>query len=186
MLGRVVGVSGYAQSGKDTVGEYLVEKHGYERIAFADKVREATVELIESVYFEEYGMVDLKDIFYGNAYEDLKKRPEVRNELVRVAETMRSILGPSIWAEPVIQEIRKRPYKRFVVTDVRKPEEANLLHHYFHTTIIGVSRPGIGPAEEVEAKSILGVPVDFALVNNGDIKKLHKAIDDLMIKGYLI
>jgi hypothetical protein len=36
---RVVGISGKARSGKDTVGQFL-EKHGYERHAFADPLKE--------------------------------------------------------------------------------------------------------------------------------------------------
>ena len=32
---EVIGLTGYAQSGKDTVASILVEKYGYRRIAFA-------------------------------------------------------------------------------------------------------------------------------------------------------
>ena len=37
---EVIGLTGYAQSGKDTVASILVEKYGYRRIAFADKIRD--------------------------------------------------------------------------------------------------------------------------------------------------
>ena len=36
----IIGLSGYAQSGKDTVANILVQHYGYKRVAFADKIRE--------------------------------------------------------------------------------------------------------------------------------------------------
>ena len=36
----IIGLTGYAQSGKDTVAKILVENYGFTRIAFADKIRE--------------------------------------------------------------------------------------------------------------------------------------------------
>ena len=35
----VIGLSGYASSGKDTVAQFLIEEHGFEKIAFADPIR---------------------------------------------------------------------------------------------------------------------------------------------------
>ena len=37
----IIGLSGYAQSGKDTVAEILVEEYGYTRVAFADIIKQA-------------------------------------------------------------------------------------------------------------------------------------------------
>ena len=36
---NIIGISGKAGSGKDTVAEYLVEKHGYMKISFADPLK---------------------------------------------------------------------------------------------------------------------------------------------------
>jgi dephospho-CoA kinase len=35
----IIGLTGYAQSGKDTVANILVENYGYQRVAFADPIR---------------------------------------------------------------------------------------------------------------------------------------------------
>ena len=37
---NVIGLTGYAQSGKDTLASILVEKYGYSRVAFGDKIRD--------------------------------------------------------------------------------------------------------------------------------------------------
>mgnify|MGYP006283771541 FL=1 len=41
----IIGLTGYAQSGKDTVASLLVEHYGYERVAFADKIRSFLYEM---------------------------------------------------------------------------------------------------------------------------------------------
>lgn len=37
----IIGITGRKFNGKDTLGEYLVEHHGYKRFAFADALKEA-------------------------------------------------------------------------------------------------------------------------------------------------
>jgi len=36
----IIGLSGYASAGKDSVAQILVEKFGYKRMAFADAIRD--------------------------------------------------------------------------------------------------------------------------------------------------
>jgi dephospho-CoA kinase len=59
----IIGLSGYARSGKDTVAELLCLNYGFRRISFADPMREAILILnpkIDSIthvahYVEDYG-----------------------------------------------------------------------------------------------------------------------------------
>src|SRR5687768_3384285 len=37
---RIIGITGRAGSGKDTVADYLVERHGFVKIAFADPIKQ--------------------------------------------------------------------------------------------------------------------------------------------------
>jgi hypothetical protein len=41
----IIGLSGYARSGKDTVAELLVLNYGFKRMAFADGIRESLIAL---------------------------------------------------------------------------------------------------------------------------------------------
>ena len=36
----IIGLTGYARSGKDTVAQILVDKFGFTRVAFADPIRD--------------------------------------------------------------------------------------------------------------------------------------------------
>ena len=40
MTHRILGITGKKGSGKDTTAEYLIERYGYIRFAFGDKVKE--------------------------------------------------------------------------------------------------------------------------------------------------
>ena len=42
---EIIGLSGFAQSGKDTSGRHLIDNHGFTRYAFADRIREIMLDL---------------------------------------------------------------------------------------------------------------------------------------------
>lgn len=42
---EIIGLSGFAQSGKDTSGRHFIENHGFTRYAFADRIREIMLDL---------------------------------------------------------------------------------------------------------------------------------------------
>jgi dephospho-CoA kinase len=52
----IIGLTGYARTGKDTVASVLVKDFGFERIAFADPIRELLYELnpkVNGIYLRE-------------------------------------------------------------------------------------------------------------------------------------
>jgi len=54
---KIVGLCGYAQSGKDTLTKMLVEKEGFERRAFADLMKEMLLRINPYVrYSNDYGV----------------------------------------------------------------------------------------------------------------------------------
>ena len=48
---NVIGLTGYAGSGKDTLANILVEEYGFTRIAFADKTKEFLYDLNPGIGF---------------------------------------------------------------------------------------------------------------------------------------
>jgi hypothetical protein len=50
----IIGLSGYAQSGKDTVAKILVDHYGFRRVAFADKIKEMVLETNPIVFIDEH------------------------------------------------------------------------------------------------------------------------------------
>jgi len=60
----LIGINGYARSGKDTMADRLVEKHGFKKVSFAEPMRE----MLQGIF----GFT--KDQLYG----DLKETPDTR------------------------------------------------------------------------------------------------------------
>ena len=54
----IVGLSGYARSGKDTIADYLVENHGFIKLSFATPMRQALYNLDPEI-------TDLSGLIYG-------------------------------------------------------------------------------------------------------------------------
>lgn len=69
--GVVVLVTGYKRSGKDTVGNHLVEQYGFERVAFADPLRDVGLAMLQSMYC----MPDATPEWFTD--DALKERPMV-------------------------------------------------------------------------------------------------------------
>jgi hypothetical protein len=124
----IIGLSGYAQSGKDTVAKFLVEQRGFKRIAFADPIRD--------ILWDMNPM--LKDGFYlqgvVNAYGwDVAKTqfPEVRRLLQELGVAARKHIDSEVWVTAALKTVWVTPELKapsedgnYVITDVRFQNEA--------------------------------------------------------------
>jgi len=118
----IIGLSGYAQSGKDTVAELLCLNYGFKRISFALPMRDAIYTLNPIV---EGGnrVADLVDE-YG--WDVAKANPEVRRLLqVFGTEVGRNLFGENFWIDQAFK--RAEEYERVVFSDVRFPNEARAI-----------------------------------------------------------
>jgi hypothetical protein len=118
----IIGLSGYAQSGKDTVAELLCLNYGFKRISFALPMRDAIYTL--NPYVEGGNrVVDLVDE-YG--WDVAKANPEVRRLLqVFGTEVGRNLFGENFWIDQAFK--RAEEYERVVFSDVRFPNEAQAI-----------------------------------------------------------
>lgn len=126
----IIGVTGYAQHGKDSVAHVLKEcVPNLERHGFADALRNMALALdpiiipssLKDASWRYSEVVDA----YG--YEDAKQLPEVRRYLQRLGtEAVRGVLGENVWVDAFARTIDALPAERSVViTDVRFPNEAD-------------------------------------------------------------
>jgi hypothetical protein len=134
----IIGLAGYAQSGKDTMGRILVEEHGFTRIAFADTLRDMLYAMNPLVEWEnkngEYGVWFVQDIVDTFGWEFAKKSVAerstsgVRHLLQRLGtEAGRDILGQNIWVDTAMKKAAEVKNGRVVFTDVRFPNEADAI-----------------------------------------------------------
>lgn len=127
----IIGVTGRKRSGKDTIGKYLVENHGFTRVAFADSLKEACKIIFgfsdEQVYGDE--LKEVIDEYWNHSPREILQKVGTelfRDQLPRVCGN----IGDDIWIRSVerqINNLRKQGHQRFVITDVRFENELNFI-----------------------------------------------------------
>jgi hypothetical protein len=120
MASSIIGLTGYARSGKDSAAAVLVKEYGYTRVAFADGVRSMAL-AIDPLLF---GNVRLSSVVRTSGWDEAKAVPEVRRLLQAIGtEGVRNHIGDDSWVR-----VGKRKVDAVdgpvVITDVRFPNEA--------------------------------------------------------------
>jgi hypothetical protein len=170
----IIGITGYARSGKDTAANVLVEEFGFTKLAFADGVREMLTALNPRIrtglparhYADADGTVLYTDLLKAVGYEKAKAFEDVRIYLQRLGtEAVRSVLGDNTWLNLADKRMFDTWWQRdlaaaggdvnhvdpnakpmdFVLSDTRFENEAR---HILSRGgfVLRVSRPGIGNA----------------------------------------
>lgn len=137
----IVGMSGYARSGKDEAAKVLVEEFGFTRISFADKLREFLYALNPQVAWTDVdaklkfmpnvknGVIRLRDVideFGWDGYKDTMYASEIRPLLQRLGtEAGREVLWDSIWIDAAFAGLD--PDGKYVIADARFPNEAQAI-----------------------------------------------------------
>jgi hypothetical protein len=125
-LPKLVGVTGYARHGKDTVGKRF-EEQGFVRFAFADALKSMALAL--DPFIDPHGDERLSEAVQDIGWERAKTFPEVRRFLqVLGTEGVRDHLGDDSWVRALEKSVAKAGAQRVVVTDVRFPNEAAWIH----------------------------------------------------------
>ena len=176
----IIGLCGYAQSGKDTVAEYLIEHYGYRRVAFADQLRLALYNLNPLVTVGDMMGVPLQTAVDGLGWESVKVgSPDVRRLLQRMGtEVGRQMWGEDFWVNQAMKNVTK--FDKVVFTDVRYPNEYRSIKQR-EGTVWRVERPGVGAVNNHASETAMdSIRVDGILTNNSTKDDLYETIDYLM------
>lgn len=174
----IIGLSGYARSGKDTVAGMLMGIHGYERVAFADKIRELLFAM-DPLIMHEGRDFRLQDIVESKGWEDAKtQHPEVRRLLQDLGVGGRSLLDESIWVNAALNTFTADD--KVVVTDVRFKNEAARIKN-LGGQIWRINRINVGPANDhISEIDLDDWGFDGVITNNSDMPNLIKQIRALI------
>lgn len=171
----IIGITGYAQSGKDTVAKVLVEHHGFTRLAFADKIRDMLYDL-DPIVKDGFRLRNVVDA-YG--WEQAKFLfPEVRASLQKLGVSAREHLDERTWVNAVMSQMIDE--ENYVITDVRFKNEASVIKAV-HGKIWRVTRPGVSAVNAHISESELdGYKVDEVLRNGGTLEELESLVHTRM------
>lgn len=164
----LIGLTGFARSGKDSVGSILVQE-GFTRFAFADRVKDLALAIDPLITCAgPISVQHLSQVVTEKGWEEAKGNPEVRRTLIKVGEGARIIFGDNIWVDDLERACSSLDPRPLVVTDVRYENEAEYIRS-LGGQIWLVHRPGTSPAgphDRVEG------PYDVRIANYGTLDNL--------------
>ncbi|MBH1936491.1 hypothetical protein I5Q34_19790 [Streptomyces sp. AV19] len=191
MTYRHVALLGQARAGKDSIGQRLVARHGFARLAFADPLRYMALDIDPMVGAEPTPLgalpIRLSDVVRRHGWEEAKTRPEVRRTLQRLGEAVR-VHDRDYWVRLVLDKVptADRWDLPLVVTDVRHENEADALRRRGFL-LVRVVRPGghgaSGDAERahVSETALADYPSDVTITNASSLADLYRQADALVM-----
>jgi hypothetical protein len=173
----VLGIYGKARSGKDTIGNYLAEKHGFYRTAFATYPKHILIHLYDLSYEQMFGdkLKEEVDARYGCS---------PRYIMQYWLQACRHI-DPNIWIrickKTIEGAIRSQPV---VVTDMRFKDEAKMIAemggHLIKVEKDGASASG-GIENHISEHDLDDwASWDLVIDNNGTLEQLYNQVENFL------
>lgn len=177
---EIIGLSGFARSGKDEAAKVLVEEFGFIKVAFADKLREMLYALNPFVVDESgYEFDYLQSVIAREGWDGYKNgifSGDIRRLLQRLGtEAGRLTLWDSIWIDAAFAGLPEDA--RVVVSDARFFNEFDAIRDR-GGKIWRVERNGVGPANDhaSETEAVDYPHFALTLLNNGTLEQYKELI----------
>ena len=129
----IIGICGLIGSGKGTVADHLVEEYGFQKVSFADALKDATAQmfewprhLLEGDTVESRKWRETPDAFWTN---ELGYEVTPRYVLQKFGtECMRVGFYDGVWVSIVKRKILNSPGTNWVIPDTRFPNEIKMIN----------------------------------------------------------
>ena len=182
---KLILLSGWSQSGKDTVGARLVAEHGFQRFAFADPVKDVAAQQ----YGFDRALADTQDgkgILVPPRNFFMPGGRTVREWVIHVGEERKKVHGAGCWAREIAERIKTTASfdKRFVITDWRFPEELVALQQAlptdteFYPVRLVRSSQRVSPVGSMTEYALCGFPMpSYNAMNDTDYEQLKAYLE---------
>lgn len=187
----IIGLSGYAKSGKDTVSEMIQEIHPdkWEVKKFSGKLKVIASILtgIPAHQFEdqEFKSSMLGEMWWKN-YGDFYHQTTVRDFLqILGTDAIRNGLHTNAWVNALMADYKPRKMDQYspsnwIITDCRFPNEAEAIKDR-GGMIVRVNRPGIAPVNAHPSETALdNWDFDYKIANDSDLISLKQSVQILL------
>lgn len=194
----LLGLGGRLRSGKDTVADRLVSKHGFVKFGMSDPLLEhalivdpwinvnAAPTNLGGLEAQTGVFVRLSGIVDRVGYVEAKKNPEVRRFLQKSGtEGGRQLHGEDVWVNVLASKIDLALANghSVVITGIRFPNEVRMIHQFAGLSM-WVDRPAVDsdtPASgHASESSVAAEDFDRVITNDGTLEDLYAAVDRFM------
>ena len=169
----IIAFCGKKFSGKSTAGNFLIEKYGFEEMTFAGPIKEICRELFN---FNN-------DQLYGSKKEELDEHWNLtpRETFQAVGSSLRNLFSVNLFVMSLKQKLSmKNKDTNIVITDVRFPEEANMIRE-MGGIVIKIERDLVQSDidTDISETSVDLVSCDF-VVKNENIEDFYSFIETVL------
>lgn len=163
----IIGISGYARAGKDTIAAALVEQ-GFTLVRFSDPLKKMMLALNPLIA----PGLRYAEVVTASGVEGAKHYPEVRRLMQHLGtECVRTYLGQDAWVDALERTLDGGV--DYVVPDVRFLNEAELIRRRCGL-VWRVNRPGVDAANQhISDTQLDDYKFDTVFSNTGTVKDLH-------------
>lgn len=179
-MSALIGITGRAGAGKSTVARRLVERWGFEELAFATPLKHGLV-----VMLRELGLTlhHVEDAALKEAPIPIADGTTTPRALLQTLGTDwgRKMVHERIWLEVMARRLERLHDANVVITDVRFANEAELLHQL--GGIVWHIERGVAAIKTAHHASEAGIPsgyIDARIQNTTGTDALLTAVDALV------
>lgn len=197
--GTLIGLGGKLRAGKDAVGDYLEEHHGYVKLGMSDVLNAALQKVgpegpwIHLDFDVAYlgltgGFVRYTDLLATVGYVEAKKHIDVREYLQGLGtEVGRDMIDPDVWVNIMAKKIQDLLIRgeNVVITAIRFPNELSMVNRLGGTSV-WIERPdeargGVEAlAGHASETSVTGGMFSRVIQNDSDLETLYGRVEELL------
>ena len=178
---KIILLSGWSGSGKDTVADYLVDKHGFKKFAFATPLKDLASQLFSfprELADSQEGKRQLWPVGYSTK--------TIRQILLDISRLDKSRFGNDIYANESMAQIAKEsPDAQIVISDTRYLNEIAVLrdfaikqNHAFSVWRISRTGQTTSLVDDISEHILDTYKADASLQNPGDsLEKLYSLVE---------
>ena len=166
----IIGIGYRAHSGKDTVGQMLVQGYGFHRVGFADALKDVCSVICFGAVFPH--------VRHGDFKHDFTPLGLTGGQLLqKVGVALREAV-PNIWIDSAHLLPKLVTYANVVVTDVRFLDEAQAIKDL--GGILIEIRRNVAQDDHISETEGAKIKWDHVIENDGSLVYLHRKVTALM------
>lgn len=172
----LIALGGYSHTGKDEVGNILIERYHFTRVAKGDLIKQAALQINPRIGGGSSFRTDdrsLASLVRSLGWEEAKKLyPEVRSFLQNLPDAVVAVCGFDAWNDAVYRQIEREHLQTVVLTRICLRTEAEEVKKR-GGDVWCVRRPGVGPVNDSANEHDLDDwPFDAYIDNDGTLLDL--------------
>lgn len=178
---KIIGVAGLANSGKDTLADYIIanKNKSFSKYAFAKPIKDMMINCLgfseEQCYNQE--LKQTVDNFWGLSPREVM--------LLVGTKLFRENWRYDFWVKLMEKKIIDNPNQNMIISDVRFPNEAELIRQYGGKIIVVHRKNNNIKVNHVSESGLPKELVDYNIYNDSDLNDYYKKIDVELKDFYL-